>query len=177
MQNSQKNNNNIPFLKKGLQDDISKHHKKYLGTDVPKDYFVISKASILDKIKEENKSKEKPKKQLFFYLRPQFKYMVAASLIFMVSLSIWLQQTNHTNKVNDIDLEELAFSDAILINSLLIEDTDVDAFADATLFNEIVVKAELTEQKMDNLILNLLIVEDSLLDDYIGDEFVNTLIL
>ena len=47
------NKNNKNFLKKGFT-DVSKHHKEYLGTDLPEDYFVTSKLSILKKIKEES---------------------------------------------------------------------------------------------------------------------------
>ncbi|APZ44875.1 hypothetical protein BW723_00600 [Polaribacter reichenbachii] len=177
MEKSTENNNKPNFLKEGLQGDISKHHKEYLGTTIPKDYFAQSKISILDKIKEEARLEEEPKKQMVFYLQPQFKYIAAATLVFILSLTVWLQNSNNANVIIETNLEELTFSDDVLINSLLIEDSEIDAFTDATLFNEIVVKAELTEQKMDNLILNSLIVEDSLLDNYIDYELLETIIL
>ena len=136
------------------------------------------KPSILDKIKSEEIIIEvAPKKQIVFYMRPQFKYIAAASLVFILSLSVWLQNSNNQDNFNTINIESLVFDDDVLINSLLIEDNEVDAFADATLFNEVLVKVELSEQKMDNLILNSLILEDSLLDDYMDDKFIETIIL
>lgn len=177
MEKSTKNKNQQNFLKEGLQNDISKHHKEYLGTSVPENYFAKSKQLILNKIKEEARVEEKAKSQLVFYLQPRFKYIAAATLVFILSLTVWLQNSNKTNVIVEPNLQEFAFSDDVLINSLLIEDSEIDAFTDATLFNEVVVKAELTEQKMDNLILNSLIVEDSLLDNYIDNELLETIIL
>ena len=177
MEQSAKNKNQQNFLKEGLQNDISKHHKEYLGTTIPKDYFAQSKISILDKIKEEARVEEETKKQPVFYLQPRFKYIAAATLVFILSITVWLQNNNNANVITDTNLEEFAFSDDILINSLLIEESEIDAFTEATLLNEVVIKAELTEQKIDNLILNSLIVEDSLLDNYMYDELLETIIL
>ncbi|PQJ78621.1 hypothetical protein [Polaribacter porphyrae] len=178
MKKSTENNNKKSFLKEGFKSDISKHHKDYLGTGIPEDYFAKSKISILDKIKEEARvEEEQPKKQLVFYMRPQFKYIAAASLVFILSLTVWLQNFDTKEDFNNLKIESLAFEDDILIESLLVDDNDLDAFTDTTLFNEIVVKAELKEQKLDNLILNSLIVEDSLLDNYINEELIETVIL
>ena len=170
-------NNKTKFLKEDFS-DVSMHHKDYLGTDIPEEYFSKSKISILDKIKSEEIIIEvAPKKQIVFYMRPQFKYIAAASLVFILSLSVWLQNSNNQDSFDNINIESLVFDDDVLINSLLIEDSEVNAFADATLFNEVLVKVELSEQKMDNLILNSLILEDSLLDDYMDDKFIETIIL
>ena len=169
-------NNKIKFLKEDFS-DVSMHHKDYLGTEIPEGYFTKSKLSILDKIKEEIQIEEQPKKQIVFYMRPQFKYIATASLVFILSLSVWLQNSNNQDSFDNINIESLVFDDDVLINSLLIEDNEVDAFADATLFNEVLVKVELSEQKMDNLILNSFILEDSLLDDYMDDKFIETIIL
>ena len=174
-------NNPTKFLTEGFS-DIKKHHKDYLGTAVPDDYFAKSKISILDKIKEESKEEviieqQKPKKQLVFYMRPQFRYIAAASLVFILSLTVWLQSSNNPSDFDNLNFDSYAFQDDVLINSLLIDDKDLDAFADATLFDEVVVKVELSEQKMDNLILNSLILEDSLLDDYMDDKLIETIIL
>ena len=54
MGKSIENNDKNSFLKEGLQDDISKHHKDYLGTDIPEGYFSKSKLSILNKVKSES---------------------------------------------------------------------------------------------------------------------------
>ncbi|MGK0414191.1 MAG: hypothetical protein ACJA1B_002412 [Polaribacter sp.] len=179
MENFKKNNSKQRFLKENLKSGISEHHKEYLGTTVPENYFEKSKLSILDNINKEVKAgaSEKPKKESLFKIQPYFKYAVAASLVFIVSLTVWLQNSNSTESRNEVNFEEFAFQDDVLINSLLIEDSEIDAFADATLFSEIIIKVEMSEQKMDNLILNLLILEDSLLDDYMDDNLIETIIL
>ncbi len=179
MEKSTENNSEKDFLKEGLKGDISKHHKKYLGTDIPEGYFSKSKMSILDKIKEDSKieAPKEIKKQLVFWMQPLFKYIAAASLVFILSLTVWLQNLNNVDVIDDTNFELLAFSDDVLLDSLLLEEEEVDAFTDATLFNEILVRAELSEQKLDNLILDNLILGDSLLDDYIDDELLETIVL
>lgn len=178
MEKSTENNNKQNFLKEDFNGDISKHHKEYLGTTIPENYFAKSKLSILDKIKSEERVEDlKPQKQLLFWMQPQFKYIAAASLIFIVSLTIWLQSLDATNAIYKSNFELLAFSDDVLVNSLFLEDSEVDAFTEAILFNEVLVKAELSEQKLDNLILNSFIVEDSLLDNYMDYKFIETIIL
>ena len=178
MEKSTENKNQKNFLKEGFKGDLSKHHKESLGTTIPEGYFAKSKTAILHKIKEEAKieAPKETKKQLVFWMRPQFRYMTAASLVFILSLTIWLQSANN-NDVNENDIEFLSFSDDNLINSLLINDAEFEAFADATLINEIVIKAELSEQRMDDLFLNSLFVEDSLIDNYTDDQFLETIIL
>ena len=52
MEKSTQNKNENNFLKESFNGDTSKHHQKYLGTDVPEDYFAKSKTSILEKIKK-----------------------------------------------------------------------------------------------------------------------------
>ena len=78
------------FLKEE-RSDITKNHKNYLGKEIPEDYFKKSKISILNAIKEDALVEQKPKKQLVFYLRPQFKFIAAAAILFLLTLSIWLQ--------------------------------------------------------------------------------------
>lgn len=179
MEKSTENNNKKSFLKEGFKGDISKHHKAYLGTTVPEGYFAKSKMSILDKIKEEEEIKEAPKatkKQIVFWMKPQFTYMAAASLVFLFALTVWLQKAD-TNTVEENNMELLSFSDDVLINSLLVDDSDLDLFADNTLIHEIIIKAEISEQKLDDLFLNSLFVEDSLIDNYTDDGFLETIIL
>lgn len=178
MEKYTKNNSEQTFLKRGFKGDMSKHHKDYLGTDIPKGYFLKSKLSILNTIKSVESVEEiKSKKQLVFWMHPPFKYIAAASLIFIVGISVWLQNVNTTNTVYKPNFELLAFSEDVLVNSLFLEDSEVDAFTEATLFNEVLVKAELSEQKLDNLIFNSFIIEDSLLDDYMDNKFIETLVL
>lgn len=177
MEKPTENNNNQSFLKEGFKGDISKHHKKYLGTDIPEGYFAKSKMSILDKIKEEASIEAvSEKKQIVFWMKPRFKFAVAASLVFILSLTVWLQNAHKTETVIEPNFELLAFSDEVLLESLLIEESDIEAFTEATLFNEVLVQAELSEQKLDNLVLDNLIIGDSLLDDYIGEGLIETIV-
>ena len=159
MEEITKNNYKKSFLKEGFKGGISKHHKKYLGTNVPEGYFVKSKISILEKTNKEIKieSSKGTKKQLVFWIQPHFKYIAAASLIFILSLTVWLQNKNvDVLKVNNIEL--FSFSDVIIIN-------------------EILIKGVLFKQKIDDLFLNSLFVEDSLIDNYTNDGFIETFIL
>ena len=179
MEKSTENKNKQYFLEEGFKGDISKHHKKYLGTDIPEEYFAKSKSSILNEIKRDIKieAPKKTKKQLVFWMRPQFKYMAAASLVFILCLTVWLQSSNKTDALEETNFELFAFSDTILIESLLVDESEIEVFTDATLFNEILVKAELSEQKLDNLVLDNLILGDSLLDYYIDYGLIETLVL
>ena len=171
-------NKNYNFLKEGLKVTISKHHKEYLGTTVPEGYFLQSKTSILKNCKEtaEAAVQKAPKKPFVFRVQPQFRYVAAASLVCILSLTIWLQSSQN-QELDQNQTTLLSFSEDVLINSLFVADAEVDLFADATLVNEIIIKAELSEQKMDNLFLNSLFVEDSLIDDYTSDKFLETIIL
>lgn len=141
------NDNNSNFLKEGFMSNISKRHKEYLGTTVPEGYFAKSKDSIIDKVKLET---IKEKKQVVFWLRPNLKYMTAASLVLIFGLTVWLQNANQKKNMTKTNFEMLSFSEDNLINSLLVDDSEFDAFADATLMNEIVIKAELSERKTDD---------------------------
>jgi len=176
---STENNNKQNFLEEGFKGDIFKHHNKYLGTEIPEGYFVKSKKSILKKITEDIiiDVPKNPKKHLIFWMQPPFKYIAAASLIFIVSLTVWLQSSNKTNILEETNFELFAFYAAILIESLLVDESEIEAFTDATLFNEILVKAELSEQKLDNLVLDNLFLEDSLLNNYIDYGLIETLVL
>jgi hypothetical protein len=177
MGKSTENSNKDPFLKKGLQGNIAKHHKTYLGTNVPEGYFAKSKISILEKIKEEQQVVEAPKKQKVFWLQTKFRYMAAASVVFLLSLTIWLQNVKSNTEESQVNVELLSFNEDVLLDALLIDDTQMNAFAEATLINEVVIKAELSEQNLDNLILDSMISEDSLLDDYLGNELIENIIL
>lgn len=178
MENTSANNSKKSFLEEGFKSEIFKHHKKYLGTEIPENYFTTSKLSILDKIKsEEIKVAVPPKKQLVFWMKPSFKYMAAASIILLFGLTIWMQNLETPATIHKITIGEVAYSNNVLLESLLIEESELETFTNATLFHEVVVKAELSEQKLENLILNTLIIEDSLVDDYIDDKFIETIIL
>lgn len=149
----------------------TQHHKEYLGTTIPEEYFKKSKRSIFDKVKEEQ-LKEVPKQAKVFWLQPRFRYTVAASLLFLLSLTIWLQNTNKDSLVEN-NIELLSFNDDVLVNSLFIEEEELETYTNSTLMNEVVIKAELSEQRMDDLILDSMILDDSLSED----KFIETIIL
>jgi hypothetical protein len=176
MKKSTENNKKQNFLEEGFKGGIFKHHNKYLGTEIPEGYFAKSKSSILNKISEDIKIK-KPKKQLIFWMQPQFKYMAAASLFFTLCLTVWLQSSNKATVLEETNFELFAFSDTILMESLFVDESKIEVFTDAILFNEILVKAELSEQKLDNLVLDNLLLEESLLDNYIDYGLIETLVL
>lgn len=175
MEKQHKNPNNNPFLKEDFKETISKKHSSYLGTDIPEGYFKKSKASILDKLQQEA-IKETPKKQKVIWLKPYFKYAIAASVVCILSVAIWLQSANN-KRIESSNIELLSFQDDVLINSIMVSDEDLDSFTETTLINEIVIKAEISEQQMDDLFINSLFVEDSLIDNYTKNNFVDKIIL
>jgi hypothetical protein len=154
------------FLKENGQVSASTHHKEYLGMDVPKDYFKNSKAAILELITEKEVKKIVP----VFYLRRSFQ--VAASLVVLVGLSIVLRLSN-SDTINDISIA----SNDLLIESLFIEETDMNQFANDIVVNEIIIKAEVYEQKLENIFINSLFIEDSLIDSYTNNNLLDNMIL
>lgn len=170
-----KNTNTKSFLKEDFKDTISKKHSSYLGTDIPEGYFKKSKVSILDKIKQDV-VKETSKKQKVFKLKPNFKYAIAASVVCLLSLTVWLQTLNNGD-IENTNIELLSFQDDVLINAIMVSDADLDSFTETTLINEIVIKAEISEQQIDDLFINSLFVEDSLIDNYTKNNFVDKIIL
>ena len=175
MEKTDQYNNSNSFLKKERKESISEHHKAYLGTDVPKDYFAKKKASILADISKIEIPQKK--KTPIFWLQSNFKYTVAASVTVLLCLSIWLQNINSTTNSLEHNFDLLANSEDVLMNALFVEDGAMDAYANHILVNEILVKANASEEKLENILLNSLLIEDSLLDDYVSEEFVENIIL
>ncbi|MGB5363092.1 MAG: hypothetical protein WBN17_07295 [Aureibaculum sp.] len=152
-----------------------KQHKELLGMDVPKDYFKLSKSNIMEKIS--NPEKKKPR---VFYLKPVFRYAIAASVIVLIALGIALKYTNTTQDFNQTQqIENLASADDqdLLINSLFISDKNINTFLDTYLVSNVMEKAELKEQEFDNIFLNSIIETDSLIDSYIDESFIDNIIL
>jgi hypothetical protein len=178
MEKSTENNDKKNFITESFIGDTSKKHTAYLGTTVPEGYFSKSKISIVDKIKSEiAASTIIEKKQLVFWMLPNIKYIAAASLVFILGLTVWFQNTNQKDDFSKTNFELFSFSEDHLINSLFINDSEFEAFADATLINEIIIKAELSERKIDDLFLNYLFLEDSLIENYTDKNFIETIIL
>lgn len=148
--------------------NVSKRHKELLGTDVPEGYFKSSKQRILDLVKAE----EAPKKQKVVLFQPRLRYAIAASVAILVSVTLWLQSSGG---LDASELNELA--DDALLNSLFVEDTDMDTFTNDVLVSEVMVKAEVSEQSLENVFMNSLFLEDSLVDDYMGKSLLENVIL
>ena len=155
--------NKEEFLKDKIGDP-SDHHKEYLGMEIPKDYFSSSKANILELV-----SKEKDETPVF-YLRRSFQ--VAASITLLISITVWTLVFNQPTN----DMLEIA-SDDILIESLFVEDTDMNAFISEVVVEEIMVEAEKSEQDLENIFINSLFVEDSLIDSYTKKSLIDNIIL
>lgn len=151
------------FLKEKETISTSDYHKEYLGMDVPQDYFKNSKSDILDLISEE---KQVP----VFYLRKSFQ--VAASIAILVCLSVIIRMSTSENNI-DFDIA----SNDVLIESLFVEDTDMNAFVNDIVVKEIVVEAEMSEQNLENIFMNSLFVEDSLIDSYTKKSVLDNIIL
>ncbi len=169
------------FLKDDIQkNELTKAHKDYLGLDIPDDYFSVSKDEILKGL-----ITEKEQKQTLFGLRPIVAYSIAASISILVALSIWLphQGEDKNPKVTetDVDVRENSISnfdqDGFLVNSLFVEDTEMDQFLDDFVFNVIIVEAEVSEQQLENVFMNSLFIEDSLIDNYLDSSLIENVVL
>ena len=160
---------------------LGKKHKEQLGMGVPEGYFSSSRQSILDKLSTQ--THQRKNEGMIFGLRKNWAYPLAASLLLLVSLSIWFSREGRTNGEKSIEapvarsvyvLEE---SPDVLLTSLLIEEDEIGSFMDEVVINEIVVKAELSEQELENIFLNSLIEEDSSADTYLEESLIKEIVL
>lgn len=150
-------------------------HKEMLGMDIPKDYFSKSKTEILKAVAE---TPEKEPKVI--RMNPFMRYAVAASVIALISLGVFFTYNNNNPKpipstVTNIDFSTIQEND-ILINSLLVEDGDMDEFLDAYVVNEIVIKAEESKKAFDDILIESLFIQDSSLDDYINNQIIDNIL-
>ena len=165
--------------KKKETDGLSKHHKEYLGLDIPKDYFSKSKKDILEAIPQEVKIK----RPFFALLQPRFAYPIAASIVFLIGIMIWQQTTTSEiePQVTDIEKTEIydidLYTDDFLISSLLVEEDEMNQFADNYIMNEIIIKIDLSERELENIFINSLFVKDSFIDSYIEKNLMENIIL
>lgn len=151
-------------------------HKDLLGMEVPEGYFKKSKEDILKAISAPKTGTSKVIK-----LTPLLNYAIAASLILLVGLSIYFKLHNETispqlkiiTPTEVVNLE----NDHSLINSLFIDNEDIDSFLDDYVVNEVVIKVQESEMELDNMLINSLMVDDSLLDNYIDESFVENIVL
>ncbi|MBT8178973.1 MAG: hypothetical protein HKP60_07635 [Eudoraea sp.] len=155
---------------------ISRLHKEKLGMEVPENYFANSRSSIMEKVSSSEK-----KTTSVFYMRPVFRYAIAATVILLVSLGITLKILSDSDSdviipsEENLELASMA-DDDYLITSILVSNEDLEFFLDQYLLEGILVKAELNEQEFDNVFMNSLLVKDSLIDTYIDDHFIDDII-
>ena len=164
------NINNDP--KKGT----AKSHKELLGMDVPEGYFSKSKEEILKAVSAPEK-----KNSRIIILNPIIKYAIAASVVILLGLTLFikLQTKSIAPSINVNDNTEMVImqEDQTLINSLFVDNEEIDAFLDDYVMNEIMIKAQESEMELDNMLINSLMIDDSLLDSYIDKNFVENIIL
>ena len=183
MNNKNKNNKNqleqsgTHFLKdESHKKGLAQEHKEYLGMDIPDGYFSKSKNNILKSLPMENEQK-----RTVFGLKPIIAYPIAASIVLLIGITIWLQNdpTNiepkitNVKQMNSTDLN----SDDFLVSSLLVDDADMEDFMDEFILNEIIVEAEISEQQLENIFINSLFVEDSLINSYIDKNLIENVVL
>lgn len=165
------------FLKQDSQkQNMAQEHKDYLGMDVPDDYFNKSKDNILKTLPMKQETRT------VFGLRPNFAYPMAAAILILLGVFVWLKQDSTTQiETQIVNMSEVDFSnfqtDDLLITSLMVEENEVDELLDAYILNEFVVKPDFKEQQMENLFINSLFVDDSLIDGYIDEGIFEHIIL
>ena len=164
-------------LSKNKRKDSTEHHKDMLGMDIPSNYFKTSKSKIIEKVSIA--PKEKPN---VFYLRPAFRYAIAATVVLLIGLGILFKFITDTNfDASFENIENLEFTnlpdDDLLINFIFINDEDTELFLDRFLVESVLLKAELNEQIFDDVFMNSILVKDSFIDNYIDDQFIENIIL
>jgi hypothetical protein len=165
-----------------LKDDPSKNnlaqkHKEYLGMDVPDNYFSQSKQDILKSLPMTSEDK-----RTVFGLKPIYAYPLAASVILLLGIFIWMMQ-HDTNIVNtqtinvaEVDFTNMDDSD-VLITSLLVDDTDINTYMDEFMVEKVVVEVSQTDQQLENLFINSLLIDDSKAEDYVQKGILENFVL
>lgn len=157
--------------------EISSRHKEMLGMDVPDNYFIDSKSRIMEQVTPSKKGHSR-----VFYLKPAFRYAMAAAIMILIGLGIALKYlSDHEDNKSAPGLESVEYThiqDAdILVEILLVPDNDLEGFLDDYMVEGVLVQAELKEQELEQVFMNSLLVEDSLIDTYIDDQFIDNIIL
>ncbi|MCF8272454.1 MAG: hypothetical protein K9I95_01340 [Flavobacteriaceae bacterium] len=158
--------------------DISRLHKDKLGMNIPEDFFSKSKEDILNKVLKQDKPK-----QSIFWLRTTIAYPIAASIILLFAITIWMKNNNQkiNNQITNTEyfntMNPDFFDSDFLISSLMVPDKDIDNYLDYYLINKVVIEAELSEQQLENIFINSLFVEDSLVDDYLNKNLIENIVI
>lgn len=156
------------FLKEdSIKDSLAQEHKDYLGLDVPDNYFSQSKQDILKHVSMTNQNK-----RTVFGLKPIYAYPLAASIILLLGVFIWMMQVD-TEMVNPqaMDVAEVDFTNLndadVLITSLMVDDSDINIYMDQLIIEKVFVEVGQTDQELENLFINSLLIDDSKADDYL----------
>lgn len=170
--------NGPQFLRQDSQKgSLAQVHKDYLGMDVPDNYFSQSKQDILKHVSMVNQNK-----QTVFGLKPIYAYPLAASVILLLGIFIWMIQLNtdmanpKTIAVVDVDFATMNDADG-LITSLLIDDSEINTYVDAFMVENVVVDVSLTNQQLEYLIINSLLIEDSEAETYLKQGILENFVL
>jgi hypothetical protein len=158
--------------------DLEHEHKEYLGMEVPEGYFSRSKQRIM-----ENLPFEKEQKKQVFRLTRSLIYPLAASILLLVSLSVWffngpkVDAPGREKAPVAKSLPDMEDTGDFLLTSLLVDENQIDSYVDEVVLKEVVVKAELSEQQLENMFLNSLIEDDSVVDEYLEDHLLKEIVL
>ncbi len=176
--NKQEHSENT-FLKESFDaNKITQNHKDFLGLDIPDAYFSKSKKEILEALPKVQK-----RKTSIFGMQPIFAYPIAASLLLLIGIAIWFQNSKLKTDIQVTDIEGIEINnldlpfDAVLINSLLVENSEIDRFMDTYIIDEIIVEANISEDKLDAILINSFFIKDTLIDDYFNETLLDNLIL
>lgn len=164
----EKNNLNFSLFGEKKGENPTVNHKSNLGLDIPDDYFQHSKNEILGKLPKKETSRN------IFGLKPLIAYPIAASLLLLIGMSLWFQFSTKPIKTQTTNI--VIPENAILVNSLFIDEDNMDNYMDDYILHEIFVEVALAEQKLDNIFINSLFIEDTHIDDYLNESFVDHLL-
>lgn len=130
-----------------FEDEMLKKHEEDLGLSLPKDYFLKSKAEILEKVSN--------KKEFRFgiFTKERMLWSIAASVAVLLSLTVFkpntlpvidkipaiVSDTVNGLKNNWLAQENFMFDDKnILISSLFVEDNEIDDFVNDYVMDEFI---------------------------------------
>lgn len=146
-------------------------HKKYFGYQVPENYFEDGQKNILDQIDQLNTRKSPIRRNMM-------SYAIAASLALIIGLGVFSYYNSHSNNENDLNatITLNPYEDAF-IESLSLNDNELDGYFSEFITNEIVSKSSFSKNNPEDLILNSFFINDSLLDEYMENEIINNIVL
>ena len=100
-----------------------------------------------------------------------------------MGLTIWITFQSKPNGLQNqnseiVNVPNIQLSDdEMLIQSLLVEDTDLDQFLDEYIVDKALAENQLINEKIENMLLNSLLINDTLIDNYLNDNLIDAIIL